>query len=169
MTYKIQIHSFIDVITNSSTEIFITTNKKALEFAKSLVDKILKLAKVNGSFDDFFTIEYVNNIWDMEDILSRSIQSGDDDLFKLFNESELAITEGEKKGDYWRISSALIEHWSDLIPKNIEEYLLSITDDEENRVRRYLIIHSKDETNEDIIHLNEEFEKIFDAYESYQG
>lgn len=34
--YILKVHSFIDVITNSSSELFISSNKKALEFFKEI-------------------------------------------------------------------------------------------------------------------------------------
>lgn len=57
MQITIPIHSFIDVITNSSTEIYICTHNKTIEYAKEIIDSILACAgselKADNLFDFF--------------------------------------------------------------------------------------------------------------------
>jgi len=168
MIYKLPIHSFVDVITNSSTEIYITVREKALDFTKELFNKILKFANVNGTFDDYFTAEVLSNTYDLQNILSDCIKTPSDKIFSILDSSEISIIENNEK--YWRAASELVDYWDDLIPKHIEEYLLSTLSNYDNEhIKKYLIIRSKNETNDEIIHLSEEFEKIFEAYESYEG
>jgi len=50
-------HSFVDLITNSSTEIYIEATDKTVESIKGIVDNILKLGGSNLKCDDLFTIE----------------------------------------------------------------------------------------------------------------
>lgn len=50
-------HSFVDLITNSSTEIYIEATEKTIESIKALVDNILKLGNSKLTCDDLFTIE----------------------------------------------------------------------------------------------------------------
>lgn len=50
-------HSFVDLITNSSTEIYIQATDKTIESIKALVDNILKLGGSALKCDDLFTIE----------------------------------------------------------------------------------------------------------------
>ena len=54
MQIIIPFHSFIDVITNSSTEIFVNTHSKTIEYAKNLVNSLLEAAKSDKTADDLF-------------------------------------------------------------------------------------------------------------------
>lgn len=54
---KIQIQSFIDLITNSSTETFTILSDNAQAVIYDIVNSILKVAGSNKSFDDLFDYE----------------------------------------------------------------------------------------------------------------
>ena len=56
----IKIHSFIDVITNSSTEIFVQANDKTIKNVKDMVTAILGLGGSSLTFDDLFTVSLHN-------------------------------------------------------------------------------------------------------------
>lgn len=58
MIIKIPIHSFIDLITNSSSETFTSSDEKTLESIKSLVNRLLIAGGSTKTFDDLF-IGYV--------------------------------------------------------------------------------------------------------------
>jgi len=57
--YKISFHSFIDVITNSSTEVYIKAHDKAKETVIEVMDKILKQAGVDKKTEDVYEIKIV--------------------------------------------------------------------------------------------------------------
>ena len=50
-------HSFVDLITNSSTELYIEATEKTIESIKNLIDKILQLGDSKLKCDDLFTVE----------------------------------------------------------------------------------------------------------------
>lgn len=54
---KIKIHSFIDVITNSSTEIYIQVGEQTINFIKRLVDATLRLTKSDLKSEDLFIFD----------------------------------------------------------------------------------------------------------------
>ena len=60
--YKIIYHSLIDVMTNSSSELFITTDTKIIDFFKTLLgennDSFIKIIK----FKDFAEEHYLNEL-----------------------------------------------------------------------------------------------------------
>lgn len=60
---KINIHSFVDVITNSSTTIFVTMNGGAIKGMHSVIDEILKVAKSDKKSEDLFDIS-IDRDWD---------------------------------------------------------------------------------------------------------
>ena len=56
MNITLRIHSFIDIITNSSTEIFVQANDETIKNIKLLVDNILKIGGSSLRCDDIFTM-----------------------------------------------------------------------------------------------------------------
>lgn len=54
---NLQIQSVSDIITNSSTEVFMIYSKDSLQQIKSLVNAILSLADCKETFDDLFIIK----------------------------------------------------------------------------------------------------------------
>lgn len=59
MTVKIQ--SVSDIITNSSSEVFVIYDQNGIDTIKALVNSILKLSESEYSCDDLFDFEF---IWD---------------------------------------------------------------------------------------------------------
>jgi hypothetical protein len=66
--YTFTVHSFVDLITNSSTEIYIEATSKTIESLQQLIDRILIMGKSELRCEDLFTIEI-----DKEKIQSRSL------------------------------------------------------------------------------------------------
>jgi len=54
---KINTHSFVDVITNSSTEIYISTHDKSIEYVKGIIDNVLKAGQSKFTSDDLFIFQ----------------------------------------------------------------------------------------------------------------
>ena len=66
-----KIKSQIDVITNSSTEVFAYVDKHTIERIKELFNLIVSLTSGKGCFDDYFEIslspgKYADEYWDGE-------------------------------------------------------------------------------------------------------
>lgn len=51
---KIAIHSYVDLITNSSTEIYVSAHDKTISAAKAMVNKVLAAAGSDKIADDLF-------------------------------------------------------------------------------------------------------------------
>lgn len=68
-----KIQSISDLITNSSTEVFMTYNSETAEDIKKLVTSILSLVDPSKTFDDYFTIEMNINYDDLEYILDNML------------------------------------------------------------------------------------------------
>lgn len=71
--YIIPIHSFVDLITNSSTEIYIQATTKTVESVKEIINNLLKVNGSSYTADDLFEISLFNSSladrieWDGED------------------------------------------------------------------------------------------------------
>ena len=57
MKIKIKIHSFIDVITNSSSEIFVRADERSIETLKDVINALLNLTESKYVVDDIFNFE----------------------------------------------------------------------------------------------------------------
>jgi len=53
-TINIPIHSFIDVITNSSTSVYVGCHGNTIKFATDMIDSLLKAAGSDKTADDIF-------------------------------------------------------------------------------------------------------------------
>jgi len=108
---KIPMHSVIDLITNSSTEIFVYS-ENSLEPAKELINEILKLQGVDQTCDDLFDLaiemsgldEYLEyEQYDQEDLdvedVKKQIEAGNPpDWFEKYNvETYLIIKPKDEK------------------------------------------------------------------------
>lgn len=77
-----KIQSISDLITNSSTEVFLTYNSRTADDIRNLVTSILSLVDPSKTFDDYFTIEMDINYDDLEWILDDLV----DDLDRYVDE-----------------------------------------------------------------------------------
>lgn len=57
---RINVHSFIDVITNSSTEIYVQAGENTINTIKELVNILLKETESTKTADDLFTFELID-------------------------------------------------------------------------------------------------------------
>jgi len=60
MQITIKIHSIVDLITNSSTEIFTSVRQSAITEIKHLVNSLLHYAKSEETADDLFEFSSTN-------------------------------------------------------------------------------------------------------------
>ena len=94
MNIFIPVHSSVNLITNSSSEIFIFASNQTVTVAKDLINQILKLAGSISTADDLFKIKLVYGV---------KGESTDYD-WKHFDSEDLRqkyIDEQEEKGDYY--------------------------------------------------------------------
>ena len=78
--FVIKPHSVIDVITNSSTELFIISTTKTIEVVKEILQDLIdidnKITGYSRTFDDIFDEPYVQNTDDVVDGWGINIPSG---------------------------------------------------------------------------------------------
>lgn len=62
MEVRIPMHSIIDVITNSSTEIFTSASDTGVKYVTELLEKVLKAAGSDKTVDELFDIKFSKTI-----------------------------------------------------------------------------------------------------------
>jgi hypothetical protein len=90
---ELSIHSIIDVITNSSTEIYCSYDKQSVESAKSIINTILKIAGAEKTADDYFDIYLWIDKWALIDIKSQMLKEDytEEEIDKLIAEKNKII------------------------------------------------------------------------------
>lgn len=71
MTSTINIQSISDLITNSSTEVFVVYEKSNIQSIKDIVDAVLSLIDPSKKFDDYFNIEMNIDYDELDSIFER--------------------------------------------------------------------------------------------------
>ena len=84
MQLKINFHSLIDVITNSSTEIFTTTSRSAISDLKDLINMMLREAGVDKTADDLYEFKEDFDDYAKERIVSSTYKDYNPRKLKLF-------------------------------------------------------------------------------------
>jgi hypothetical protein len=169
---KLSLHSIIDVITNSSTEIYTFTNSSAIEKSYELLNEILKIADSDKKAEDLFEIYIIPNDWD--NIINYFNKYYEDEFEKCDNLQELKILldEQDKIEEYKERSKFEKEKIIPFLKKDDNWKIIfnKIVDDGDNFYQREtsLIIVAKDElkSTENIINL---FWNLFSQEASYNG
>ncbi len=86
---EILYHSFVDVITNSSTVIYVQVHDKTVELIKEFINHILKLGDSKYSADDLFEFKITFSEQFMEDRIDEIVEEFSDDAIKDTSWEEL--------------------------------------------------------------------------------
>lgn len=89
---RIRVHSFCDIITNSSTTIFVTTHGKSIQMLKEFIDYLLKNAGSTMKAEDVFNFRIDPDEDWLEDEF-EGLKEVDPELTK-----KIAMAQASKKG-----------------------------------------------------------------------
>jgi len=148
----VPIHSFIDVVTNSSTSIFVGCHGNTIKYAKELIDSILRVAGSDKRAEELFEFQIVA---DKESEIERISE----ELSEYYPEDEV-------KDLTWQQESELAEAvYNKMISGEIDprENFGKNYDDYDTRT---LLIKSKGDSKMSI-DLGEKLESIFSVEASY--
>lgn len=87
--YIIKIHSFVDLITNSSSEIFVRANDKTIETIKQLINGLLKMANSELTADDLFEFKLIiSSYYDDNDKMYKNIDPDSNEGKEILQNSD---------------------------------------------------------------------------------
>lgn len=96
-TLIIPVHSFVDVITNSSSEIFVSASKQTVKAIENIVDHILALGGSSEKSKDLFKIElasgYLTEDYDTVFLTDKELKAALKDGSVKFNLDEFGEDE----------------------------------------------------------------------------
>ena len=158
-TIKIPIHSLIDLITNSSTEIFVDC-KASVQPAKDLLQELLKLQGSDKNVDEVFEVTLEENGHNIESYIEYYLEDDNEETFLRlkeeykFNDSTLEYKDRQKELD------RLVEDYkAGKVEIDIDSY----------HVQKYLKVISKDEKYNHLLELLDKFLHSPDHYEYSTG
>lgn len=104
-----KIHSIVDVITNSSTEIFSLPHKGTVNIIKDMINEILKEVGSDKTADDLFDIKILVPDYDSDDPYENYIEATDDNFYENSETSECEISIKTKNGEKSKLSSLILD------------------------------------------------------------
>jgi len=101
MELKVKVHSLIDVITNSSTTVFITMNGGAVKGMFDIINEILRVAESDKKAEDLYSVE-VDMDWDylMERFIDGACDDPKDEKEKVLMDEYDAITDRKEQTNF---------------------------------------------------------------------
>jgi len=97
---RIPLHSFVDLITNSSSEIFVQAHDKTIVAVKEVINNLLKGVGSDKTADDLFTIELGIEVDNPESYEERKISGKGYTVMLSTSTPEGAAALKEKQDDY---------------------------------------------------------------------
>lgn len=91
----IPIHSFIDVVTNSSTSIYVGCHDNTINYAKDLINDLLKVAGSDKTADDLFVFKVLANKDNEMDEIFENLE----EYYPDVNFDEISSDENKKLAD----------------------------------------------------------------------
>jgi len=136
MKIKIPVHSLIDLITNSSTEIYVTS-ESSVQPAKDLLAELLKINGSDKNVDEVFTLSVEMDNATLIDYLGDQMEEYDEELW-----DKLGLEDAD-----WKTTDKILEKYLESIEKGeIEkpEWIDTMIEDMEVLIETYLIVKSND-------------------------
>ena len=96
MTITIPIHSFVDLITNSSSEIFVAADENTIKAVRKLIDNILKASGSDKTSDDLFDIGLGYEVTDIETYDNKFVTKAE---FEKIEETYQEWEDGDQSED----------------------------------------------------------------------
>jgi len=148
-TVKIPFHSMIDLITNSSTEIFVDS-ENSIEPAKAVMAELLKLNHSLKTVDEIFTFTVEEDLEVLADVLSEHLGDYDEETY-----NELGLEKANYKESY----DICEKYAKDIQDGKIEkpDYLDDMLNDNEYNIDSKLVITSNDPKYDHFLILLETF------------
>ena len=159
-TIRIPIHSMIDLITNSSTEIFVDS-ESSIKPAKELLAELLRMEGSEKTIDEVFTfsLEYGDTGY-LAELLIENMEDHDPETY-----ATLGFT-GDWKNDDRIAEQYIADYQSGKIKE--PDYIEELMNDNEVNIDTNLVVRSNDPKYDHFLKLLEKFLYSPDYAEGYQ-
>jgi hypothetical protein len=171
--FKINLHSVVDVITNSSTQIYVQFDESALNTLKDLANAFLKIGNSGYTSDDLFTFELESSaLHDARARYIRDILYASSDSYKTMGWQKL----NDEIEDYYKTIIQLSENdrpewWKkEFLIENNEDLEYTARDSDYPRTDVYVTCYPKKDSKEvkEIADILSKLQNLFSADEGEQ-
>jgi len=159
----VKIHSFVDVITNSSTIIYTQFKESAIQDSYEMINEILKLGGSDKKAEDLFDISIYPCLDNVYDIIGDMDEEEIDDL-DISEEDKKLLLLSHTKYDEMEYDDYMEWQEENLTPFILENWKLIADEDSEQDI--YLSIVAKD-TSKSTKDLGDMICNMFDCEEGY--
>ena len=159
----VKIHSFVDVITNSSTIIYTQFKESAIQDSYEMINEILKLGGSDKKAEDLFDISISPCLDNVYDIIGDMDEEEIDDL-DISEEDKKLLLLSHTKYDEMEYDDYMEWQEENLTPFILENWKLIADEDSEQDI--YLSIVAKD-TSKSTKDLGDMICNMFDCEEGY--
>ena len=161
---KIEFHSLIDVITNSSTELYIVMNNKAVDSMFEIIDEMLKIADSDKKAKDLFDVTLER---DWVRIGERFYYEHEDDKEQILTIEEQILADKLSASKNWKFKEKIIK--DEVIPylKESGRWKDFNINYEDTPLPTWLKITAKD-NNKSTIDIWKKIESLFEIVEGEQ-
>jgi NifB/MoaA-like Fe-S oxidoreductase len=142
----INLHSFVDVITNSSTVIYTGVQENAIEAMKGIINEILRAAESHKTADDLFEISVISRAEIEKELLGR------EDIEK-------------RSAEYWELVDDVEEKLS-ILPSQVQASDVGDAIDASVYTGAVIIVASKFDNPQTTV-VSDLLGKIFSVYADY--
>ena len=164
---RIKPHSIVDVITNSSTVVYVQTHDNTIKYAKELVNTLLKVVGSKKKADDLFDFYFdVDRGCEIEKLVEDQLYTDDPNdidssVIRAFKKVDNKLT-GKKlqemeDSEFTKVANKLLDKIADGKIKPYDSYGLNYNDWDEKE----LIIKPKKD-NKLTINLTQQIKNIFE-------
>lgn len=121
MKLRIKLHSFVDVITNSSTVIYTTVNENGVQMVRDMIDEILSnITGTTVNSEDLYDVAIVPSGGALEGLVDKLVDDEED-------EGLMAIYDGAKDlswGERWGLCTEYVKnkYSPEEIAEMVEDY-----------------------------------------------
>jgi len=156
---KIKIHSFVDVITNSSTTIYCQCTDKTIQAAKELINILLEESGSKKTADDLFEFKLVLNEYGIDRFVNEIEDDNLDDYLK-----ENKYEKGDTEDTIKLVEKILLDIEEGKVPKPEYDYMQN-----ENGYNQEDLLITPKGNPKNTINLVEKVKNIFEIDGSYDG
>lgn len=165
---KIKIHSLVDVITNSSTVIYVQSTDNTIKYAKDLINSLLEATNSDKKADDLFTFHFdIDRDEEIESIVNddfEAIIDIEDEFIQLDQPTTIKELREMSSADQDKTLNLLLDKIRD---GKISPYSGYGSDSYDWDTRSLLITPKNNDKK--TINLTEQFQKIFNIDGSRDG
>lgn len=162
---RVRFHSFVDLITNSSSTVYVFTHRGTEGILKDMVNGLLSAGGSNETFDSLFTYKEEYSDRDYEELFNHLVSEWVSEEFPVGAIAE-AKAWRDNGGKEW--GQEFLDFLKTIIERyDMQEAFANFVSDEDYNADRGFVVTARDPDNEEAARLLNRLHGLFEYQESY--